>query len=128
MVRFFYMYLFLTGDGPTLLSLLIFVYYSVIYHCFPSTTYTYRSIPLLRPLVCFHSILPIHFLQSIPSTSSLCMSIDSSLFSFIVSSTPLLVVFISLLYTVIILHLFIRLFVRFFPYILLFLPFLVSFL
>jgi hypothetical protein len=32
--------------------------------------YLYRSIPLLRPLVCSRSIPPIHFLRSIPSISS----------------------------------------------------------
>jgi hypothetical protein len=36
----------------------------------PPATYIFRSIPLLRPLVCSRSILPIHFLRSIPSVSS----------------------------------------------------------
>jgi hypothetical protein len=85
--------------------------------------YLYRFIPLLRSLVCSHSILPIHFLQSIPSVSSLlhfppclwiffhilpllfpisCTSFSYSLYFFIASSTRLLVVFITLLYIVII--------------------------
>jgi hypothetical protein len=46
-----------------------FVLYSVIYHCFPPC-YLYRSISLLRPLVCSRSIPPIYFLRSIHSVSS----------------------------------------------------------
>jgi hypothetical protein len=89
---------------------------------FPSC-YLYRSIPLLRPLVCSRSTLPIHLLRSISSVSDplhfpLCLwiffpiplllfllfsyfpipifpkSIRSSLFSFIASSIRLLVFFI----------------------------------
>jgi hypothetical protein len=65
----FPLYLFLARDGPTLLFLmllrLLFRNLSLFLLCYP-----YRSIPLLRPLLCFHSIFPIHFLQSIPSVSS----------------------------------------------------------
>jgi hypothetical protein len=98
---------------------------------FPPATYVH---PSSSSPVCSRSILPIHFLRSIPSVSSplhfpSCLwiffshpprffpvscscfsyspvevpprkSIRSSLFSFIVPSTPLLIVFISLLYII----------------------------
>jgi hypothetical protein len=113
-------------DGPTLLFpmllRLLFRNLSLFPPCNP-----YRSSPLL-PIVCSRSITPIHFLRSIPSVPSPlhfppCLwiffshppyplsnfllplnfppkSIQSSLFSFIASSTRLLVIFISLLYIV----------------------------
>jgi hypothetical protein len=104
-----------------------FVHYSVIYHCFPSVTYI-GPFPLFIPLLVLVQYLPSIFFDPFHQSLPLCSfhlvfssqflsplspilplksppkSIQSSLFSFIASSTRLLVVFISLLYIVIIFH------------------------
>jgi hypothetical protein len=124
----------------------LFVHYSVIYHCFPSATYI-DSFPFFVLLFVLVQYLPSIFFdqfhQSLPlcifplvfgfsflitpllfqtSCSSFSYSPDEvlSLFSFIASSTRLLVVFISLPYIVIIFHHLLPIYQLFFPCILLF--------
>jgi hypothetical protein len=104
-----------------------FVHYSVIYHCFPPTTYIGISsffVPLFVPVqyllsIFFdpfhHSTLSLDFLFPSPLSSSQFLAPFSPIhplksppksiqISFIASSTLLPVVFISLLYIVIISH------------------------
>jgi hypothetical protein len=155
----FLRYLFLAENGPTLLFLLFLIlllFPMYLRLLFPNLSlfflcYLSRSIPLVRPLVCFHSILPIHFLQFILSVSSplhfpSCLWIFFShpplnclifplprayillcflllyLLHFLLLSSSLCYILLSLFSTICCLY------VRFFPYILLLLPFLVSFL